>query len=171
MDKEAHNRKRSIFISLTHKKSREDIRAKEREEQRPLTKKEKIKIIRRNAKKAKLVAVFSASAISLALVGGGGYLLGAASTSKAQNQSENEATKDERDEKKLQELNEELRELYSTIMKNENMIAYNIAKQEMDSVLKRVTAIIMQSAEGEDPETTDYEESCTGSCSSCGGCH
>ena len=56
-------------------------------------------------------------------------------------------------------------------MKNENMIAYNIAKQEMDSVLKRVTAIIMQSAEGEDPETTDYEESCTGSCSSCGGCH
>ena len=83
----------------------------------------------------------------------------------------NEATKDERDEKKLQELNEELRELYSTIMKNENMIAYNIAKQEMDSVLKRVTAIIMQSAEGDDPETTDYEESCTGSCSSCGGCH
>lgn len=83
----------------------------------------------------------------------------------------NEATKDERDEKKLQELNEELRELYSTIMKNENMIAYNIAKQEMDSVLKRVTAIIMQSAEGEDPETTDYEKSCTGSCSSCGGCH
>lgn len=83
----------------------------------------------------------------------------------------NEATKDERDEKKLQKLNEELRELYSTIMKNENMIAYNIAKQEMDSVLKRVTAIIMQSAEGEDPETTDYEESCTGSCSSCGGCH
>lgn len=83
----------------------------------------------------------------------------------------NEATKDERDEKKLQELNTELREIYSRIMKNENMAAYNIAKQEMDSVLKRVTAIIMQSAEGEDPETTDYEESCTGSCSSCGGCH
>lgn len=83
----------------------------------------------------------------------------------------NEATKDERDEKKLQELNTELREIYSRIMKNENMAAYNIAKQEMDFVLKRVTAIIMQSAEGEDPETTDYEESCTGSCSSCGGCH
>ena len=83
----------------------------------------------------------------------------------------NEATKDERDEKKLQELNTELREIYSRIMKNENMAAYNIAKQEMDSVLKRVTAIIMQSAEGEDPETTDYEESCTGSCSSCSGCH
>lgn len=95
MNKEAHNRKKSIFISLTHKKSREDIRAKEREEQRPLTKKEKIKIIRRNAKKAKLVAVFSASAISLALAGGGGYLLGAANTSKVQNQNQNESTKDE----------------------------------------------------------------------------
>ncbi len=83
----------------------------------------------------------------------------------------NEATKDERDEKKIQELNIELREIYSKVMKNENMAAYNIAKQEMDSVLKRVTAIIMQSAEGEDPETTDYEESCTGSCSSCSGCH
>ena len=83
----------------------------------------------------------------------------------------NEATKDERDEKKIQELNIELREIYSKVMKNENMASYNIAKQEMDSVLKRVTAIIMQSAEGEDPETTDYEESCTGSCSSCSGCH
>lgn len=83
----------------------------------------------------------------------------------------NETAKENRDNKKIQELNTELREVYSKIMKNENMTAYNIAKQEMDSVLKRVTAIIMQSAEGEDPETTDYEESCTGSCSSCSGCH
>lgn len=83
----------------------------------------------------------------------------------------NETAKENRDNKKIQELNTELREVYSKIMKNENMAAYNIAKQEMDSVLKRVTAIIMQSAEGEDPETTDYEESCTGSCSSCSGCH
>lgn len=83
----------------------------------------------------------------------------------------NETAKENRDNKKIQELNTELREVYSKIMKNENMAAYNIAKQEMDSVLKRVTAIIMQSAEGEDPETTDYEEPCTGSCSSCSGCH
>lgn len=83
----------------------------------------------------------------------------------------NESTKENRDEKKIQVLNADLREAYSKIMKNKNMVAYNIAKQEMDSVLKRVTAIIMQSAEGEDPKTTDYKESCTGSCSSCGGCH
>ena len=46
-----------------------------------------------------------------------------------------------------------------------------MAKQEMDTLLKRVNAIIMQSAEGEDPETTDYVESCGGDCGSCGGCH
>ncbi len=83
----------------------------------------------------------------------------------------NEATKEERDENKLKELNSDLRKTYSKIMENENMISYNTAKQELDSVLKRVNAIIMQSAEGQDPETTDYEESCSGSCSSCSGCH
>ena len=75
------------------------------------------------------------------------------------------------EENKLKELNSDLRKTYSKIMENENMISYNTAKQELDFVLKRVNAIIMQSAEGQDPETTDYEESCSGSCSSCSGCH
>ncbi len=83
----------------------------------------------------------------------------------------NEAQKEDRDEDKLQKFNLELRECYSAIMENPNMIAYQIAKQEMDTLLKRVNAIIMQSAEGEDPETTDYVESCGGDCGSCGGCH
>lgn len=83
----------------------------------------------------------------------------------------NEAQKENRDEEKLQKLNQELRECYSTVMQNPNMIAYQAAKQEMEDLLKRVNAIIMQSAEGEDPETTDYVESCGGNCGSCGGCH
>lgn len=83
----------------------------------------------------------------------------------------NEAQKEEHDDQKLQQLNQELRECYSTIMENSNMISYNVAKQELDGLLKRVNAIIMQSAEGEDPETTDYVESCGGNCGSCGGCH
>lgn len=84
----------------------------------------------------------------------------------------NEATKEDRDDNKLQEMNKEIREMYTTIMQNKNMSAYNEAKQEFDSVLRRVNAIIMQSAEGEDPNTTDYEEAtCSGSCSSCSGCH
>lgn len=84
----------------------------------------------------------------------------------------NEASKTEnRDENKLQELNKELRECYGKIMCNPNMIAYNDAKQNLDTILQRVVAIITQSAEGEDPNTADYTPSCGGSCSTCGGCH
>lgn len=83
----------------------------------------------------------------------------------------NEATKTERDDQKLQQLNNELREVYGKIMGNQNMIAYNEAKQGLDSVIQRVMAIITKSAEGEDPETADYVPECSGSCSTCGGCH
>lgn len=83
----------------------------------------------------------------------------------------NEATKQDRDDDKLQRLNKEMRDVYAQIMKNENMTAYNNAKNDFDILVQRVLAIISQSAEGEDPNTTDYSPSCTGSCSSCSGCH
>lgn len=84
----------------------------------------------------------------------------------------NEASKKDRDQDKLTALNNEMREVYSKIMSNENMIAYNEAKEAFDSVINRVLAIVQQSAEGADPETADYSEaSCSGSCESCGGCH
>ena len=52
-----------------------------------------------------------------------------------------------------------------------NMIAYNEAKDAFDMVANRVLAIVQQSAEGADPETADYStSSCSGSCSTCGGC-
>ena len=78
----------------------------------------------------------------------------------------NEASKKERDQEKLSKLNTEMREAYSQIMSNENMIAYNDAKAAFD-----VVAIVQQSAEGADPETADYSQSsCSGSCATCGGC-
>ncbi len=83
----------------------------------------------------------------------------------------NEACKEERDEDKLRTLNEEMRSTYTKIMQNENMIAYNDAKTALDTLMQRVMAIITQSAEGEDPDTTDYSPSCTHDCSTCGGCH
>ena len=85
----------------------------------------------------------------------------------------NETTKDEgtRDGEKLKALDGELREVYAQIMQNPNMTAYNVAKEEMDGLMRRVTAIITKSVEGEDPDTADYEESCSGSCASCAGCH
>lgn len=84
----------------------------------------------------------------------------------------NEASKSERDQDKLAELNTEMREVYSKIMSNENMLAYNEAKDAFDMIANRVLAIIQQSSEGADPETADFaQSSCSGSCESCGGCH
>ena len=84
----------------------------------------------------------------------------------------NEASQKERDQEKITKLNNEMREVYTKIMSNENMIAYNEAKQAFDVVANRVMAIVQQSAEGADPETADYSQSsCSGSCESCGGCH
>ena len=71
---------------------------------------------------------------------------------------------------KLNRLNTEMREIYSNIMANEHMKAYNDAKQSFDKVLQRVLAIVQQSADGEDPDTTDFSEDCTHDCSTCGGC-
>ena len=80
----------------------------------------------------------------------------------------NEASKKERDQEKL---STEMREAYSQIMSNENMIAYNDAKAAFDVVANRVLTIVQQSAEGADPETADYSQSsCSGSCATCGGC-
>ena len=85
----------------------------------------------------------------------------------------NEAGKEDRDEEIIKAFNDALRDVYAKIMQNPNMTAYNQAKDQIDALLQRINAIISQSAEGEDPETADYEEhsSCGGECSSCGGCH
>ena len=83
----------------------------------------------------------------------------------------NEASKKDKDSDKLALLNSQMREDYSNIMSNKNMIAYNEAKDAFDMVANRVLAIVQQSAEGADPETADYStSSCSGSCSTCGGC-
>ena len=83
----------------------------------------------------------------------------------------NEASKKDKDSDKLALLNSQMREDYSKIMSNKNMIAYNEAKGAFDMVANRVLAIVQQSAEGADPETADYStSSCSGSCSTCGGC-
>lgn len=81
-----------------------------------------------------------------------------------------EIQKGEPDEKKVEDLNKKLRELYNSVMENPNMISYNESKQNFDNLVKRITAIILQSASGEDPETTDLRESCSGVCKGCSGC-
>lgn len=83
-----------------------------------------------------------------------------------------EAQNPERDEAKLNELNESLKQQYEAIMLNESMKNYNLAGEKFENLMKRISAILVQSAGGEDPLTTDLkEEDCGGSCSTCSGCH
>ncbi len=81
-----------------------------------------------------------------------------------------ETQKVEKDGEKIASLNKEMQAVYSDVMTNEHMIAYNEAKQEFDKLSGRILTIIQNCVAGEDPETTDVSESCGGSCSTCGGC-
>ncbi|MBP0963577.1 MAG: YlbF family regulator [Oscillospiraceae bacterium] len=72
----------------------------------------------------------------------------------------------------LQAIDMKLKELYAEIMGNEKMVAYNVAKREMDSLLSFVQEIITAAANGEDPDTVEQSTSaCSGSCATCGGCN
>ena len=75
------------------------------------------------------------------------------------------------DEAKIKELNEKLREIYTAVMSSKTMLDYNTAKAEVDAMLNDINSIIMQCVEGEDPMTAEPQTACTGSCSTCGGCH
>lgn len=81
-------------------------------------------------------------------------------------------TAEERDEEKVQSLNEDLRKVYMDIMGKDSMVEYNASKVELDSMLNDINSVIMQCVDGADPKTVEPEvHSCGGSCDSCGGCH
>lgn len=85
-----------------------------------------------------------------------------------------EVSKEEKNEERLSELDDAIKSLYGTIMANENMVRYNKAKSDMDSLLNQINMIITYSANGEDPLTCPCEEdsvNCGGDCSACAGCH
>ena len=82
-----------------------------------------------------------------------------------------EMNNENQDEDKIKELNEKLREIYSEVMSGKAMLDFNTAKAEVDAMLNDINSIIMQCVEGEDPMTAEPHTACTGSCSTCGGCH
>ena len=80
------------------------------------------------------------------------------------------STENQNDEK-VKELNEKLRTLYTQIMSSPAMAEYNAAKAELDSMLNDINSVISQCVDGAEPSTCEPEtHSCTGSCSTCGGC-
>ena len=75
------------------------------------------------------------------------------------------------DTAKIDKLNSEIGALYQKIIGNDNMSEYNKSKEIFSKKLQKVSFIINKSAEGSDPYTIEVEDdSCTGSCSTCGGC-
>lgn len=76
-----------------------------------------------------------------------------------------------KDEAKVAALNTEVKELYAAIMQYPAMLAYNTTKGEMDKMLNFIQQIIVYAANGEDPYAVEEDAGCSGSCSSCSGCH
>ena len=72
---------------------------------------------------------------------------------------------------RLAELNEKMQSLYTTIMTNENMADYTMAKAAMDKLMNQVNTILSAALNGDDPMTCPAEApTCSGSCGTCGGC-
>lgn len=83
-----------------------------------------------------------------------------------------EGQKEEKDETKISELNVQLRKSYADIIANEKMQKFNAANQLYSGMVNKVYAILELCCNGEDPDTCEPQEhSCSGSCSTCGGCH
>ena len=74
---------------------------------------------------------------------------------------------------RLTELDKEIREMYDEIMAMPKMVEFNEAKADMDKLLDSINYIGSTAANGEDPATCPEEapHACSGSCSTCGGCH
>ena len=77
----------------------------------------------------------------------------------------------EKDSEKIQKLNKEMQDAYGDVMKNVNMANFVIVKSALDNKLEKVNMIISMCCEGEDPDTCQPTHGCSGSCSTCGGCH
>ncbi len=84
-----------------------------------------------------------------------------------------ELSKENADQKKMDELNAEIGGLYREITNNETMKKFNESKQIFDGMLAKISYLISECAKGEDPYKVEIsdEENCTGSCATCGGCH
>lgn len=86
-----------------------------------------------------------------------------------------EASKgEEADREKLQEYEKQFNEVYTKVMDNENMRNFEVARNDLDDLMKFLTGIISMCACGEDPETCNPNatHSCSGDCSCCGSdCH
>ena len=81
-----------------------------------------------------------------------------------------EHEKEAKDEAKILEINEQIVALYNEIVSGEAMSEYNAAYEAYRTLTDKISNILLMCENGEDPATCE-PSSCTGNCSSCGGCH
>jgi cell fate (sporulation/competence/biofilm development) regulator YlbF (YheA/YmcA/DUF963 family) len=81
---------------------------------------------------------------------------------------------EEKDNKKIEELNAEAQAVYADIMENKSMAEFTEAKYVMDKLIQEISGIISLCCDGEDPDTCEVKTACSGTSgtpsSSCGGC-
>ncbi|MBE6903958.1 MAG: YlbF family regulator [Ruminococcaceae bacterium] len=77
----------------------------------------------------------------------------------------NEMQKDDRDDEKVKQIETQMQELYNEIMASETMAEFTKASKEFEDLINSVYTILNYHITGEQPG------SCSGSCSTCGGCH
>lgn len=85
-------------------------------------------------------------------------------------QLNDEIHKEPKNDEKIKELNAALGQSYEKCMANPSMQAFSAAKEEFDALINQVNGLIGMFIEGADPQTCE-PSSCSGNCSSCGGCH
>ena len=82
---------------------------------------------------------------------------------------------EEADQTKIGEYNNQYGAIYTEIMANENMQAYQKAQAKVEEMANYISKMMGMFLNGENPETceppVEQEHSCDGSCSACGGCH
>ena len=87
---------------------------------------------------------------------------------------QNEAAKgEEANAEAMEGFAKEFEQLYREIMLNGNMVKFEAAKTAVDDMMNEIMGILACCVDGQDPATCDphKEHNCSGSCSSCGGCH
>ncbi|MCI1268843.1 MAG: YlbF family regulator [Ruminococcus sp.] len=82
-----------------------------------------------------------------------------------------EMSKQDKNTDMIKTLDTDIKETYNTIMSNQNMIIFNSVKNALEQLISDVNQIITMCANGEDPDTCEISHGCSGSCSTCGGCH
>ena len=82
-----------------------------------------------------------------------------------------ERQKPQASKEKMDALNEDIVKLYNEISTHDTMKTYFAAMNDYKALTDKIMNILYMCQNGENPETCEPASSCTGNCSSCGGCN